>query len=233
MWRTARVGGAGKGSEEDCDRLQTELHPAHQVLGVEHADDGLRTAGGVVHGDAGVLLLDDLGDGFLQRHVAGKRKNIGTRNHDLAHGDGLKVQRAVQQLLLQVADEAVAVRGGDAELELFRGVHAALADVAQSEGVQNPARRGSHGAGDRTEDGDEDIERPGDGERHLLGLLQGDGLGNDLTEDDVQVGDGGECEDGGERMGVEERSEADAPAELRAGAPGTLRRSSRGRGWPW
>ena len=80
--------------------LETELHPAHQVLGVEHADDGFGTAGGIVNRDAGVLLLDDFGDGFLERHVAGKRKNVRARHHDFAGGDGFQIEGVVEQFLL-------------------------------------------------------------------------------------------------------------------------------------
>jgi hypothetical protein len=59
-----------------------------------------RAAGGVVDGDAGVLLLDDAGAGLLDEHVGGEREDFAAGGHDLAHGDVVELDGAMDDLFL-------------------------------------------------------------------------------------------------------------------------------------
>src|SRR5438045_2557873 len=62
----------------------TQAGPTHQVLGVEHSDDVFWAALRVIDGNARVLLFDYASQGFFQGEVAGERKNVRARDHDLA-----------------------------------------------------------------------------------------------------------------------------------------------------
>ena len=74
----------------------------------------LGAAGGVVDGDAGVLLFDDPGGGLLKRHVGGEREDVAAWGHDLAYGDMIELDGAVDDLFLEDGQETHATsRGGD------------------------------------------------------------------------------------------------------------------------
>ncbi len=49
-----------------CGLGQAEAHPAHQVFGIEHADDVLGAALRIVDGNARVLLINYAGEGFFE-----------------------------------------------------------------------------------------------------------------------------------------------------------------------
>ena len=66
---------------------KAHLHDAGKVFGIKQANDVFTTFFRVVNRNAGVLLVDDFGHGFIERHVSGKRKDFVPRNHDLAHAD--------------------------------------------------------------------------------------------------------------------------------------------------
>ena len=69
--------------------------------------------------------------------------------------------------------------GGDDELEFVGGVDgAAAARVAGSEEAQDEAAGAAHEEEQRTRDGQERFHRSGDGQRDLLGALQGQSLRN-------------------------------------------------------
>ena len=57
--------------------------------------------GGIVDGDAGVLLLDDAGAGLLDGHVGGEGEDLAARRHDLADGDVVELDGAVDDLFLE------------------------------------------------------------------------------------------------------------------------------------
>ena len=64
---TWREGEAGFAFAAERESDGAEVHEAGDVLGVDDADDVLGAGGGVVDGDAGVLLVDDAGGGLLER----------------------------------------------------------------------------------------------------------------------------------------------------------------------
>jgi hypothetical protein len=80
----------------------------------------LGAAGFVVDGDAGVLVVDDRGAGGLDEHVAGERDDFLARGHDLADGDFVHFEGAVDEALLKRGQDAHAAGGGGDELELLR-----------------------------------------------------------------------------------------------------------------
>ena len=55
---------------------QAIAHPAHEVLGIEHADDVLGAALRIIDRDARVLLVDHLFEGLLEGHVAGQGEDV-------------------------------------------------------------------------------------------------------------------------------------------------------------
>ena len=73
--------------------VNAEAHPAHEIFGVEDSDDVFGAALRIVDGDAGVLLVDDAGQGIVEVEVGGQGKNSGARDHDLAGGDVVEFER--------------------------------------------------------------------------------------------------------------------------------------------
>ena len=101
------------------------MHEAGDVFGVDDADDVLGAAGGIVDGDAGVLLVDDAGAGVLDEHVGGEREDSLARGHDFAGGDFVEFEGAVDERLLKLGEHAHAAGGGGDELEFFGRVDCA------------------------------------------------------------------------------------------------------------
>ena len=104
-----------------------EVHEAGDVLGVDDADDVLGAVGGIVDGDAGVLLFDDAGAGVFDGHVGGEGEDFAAGGHDLADGDVVELDGAVDDLFLKGGQQAHAAGGGGDELELFGRVDGAFA----------------------------------------------------------------------------------------------------------
>ncbi len=69
---------------------------------------------------------------------------------------------------------------------------------------------------DGARDADEDVHGAGDGEGDALGALEGEGLGDELAEEDLEVGDEREGDDDGDGVGVDGwRAEGERAASLR------------------
>ncbi len=66
---------------------------------------GVLAGGGVVDGNAGVLLFDDAGGGLFDGHVGGKGEDLAARGHDFAHGDVAELDGAVDDLFLKGGEE--------------------------------------------------------------------------------------------------------------------------------
>ena len=77
------------------------MHEAGDVFGVDDADDVLGAGGGIVDGDAGVLLFDDAGGGLLERHVGREGEDLAAGGHDLADSDVVELDGAVDDLFLK------------------------------------------------------------------------------------------------------------------------------------
>src|SRR5271170_1001446 len=78
-----------------------EVHEAGDVFGVDDADDVLGASEGIVDGDARVLLFDDAGGGLLEGHVGGEGEDLAAGGHDLADGDVVGLDGAVDDLFLK------------------------------------------------------------------------------------------------------------------------------------
>src|SRR5215469_6766996 len=146
--------------------------PTQQVTSIENSDDVLRAALRVIDGNAGVGFLGDALEGFVERHIAGKREDVRPWNHDLADDDVLQFERALDHLLLRRFQNSGAMTGGHNQLELFGGVYAALTYLLGAESPQNDPGGGSHDGQQRSGQGHEKIDRPGHSEGHGLGALQ-------------------------------------------------------------
>ena len=92
------------------------MHEAGQILGVDNADNVLGAAGFVVDGDAGVLAVNDLGAGFFNEQVGGQGEDFLAGRHDLADGDIVQLEGAVDEGLLKFGQDAHAAGGGGDEL---------------------------------------------------------------------------------------------------------------------
>ncbi len=79
-----------------------------------------------------------------------------------------------------------------------------LATEGGAEEAEDGGRRYVHQLDDGASDTDEDVHRSGDGKGNALGSLEGEGLGDDFTKEDLKVGDEGEGDDDGEGVGVDE-----------------------------
>ena len=181
-----------------------EVHEAGDVLGVDDADDAVGVGGGVVDGDAGVLLLDDAGAGVFDGHVGGEREDLAARGHDFAHGDVVELDGAMDDLFLKGGQQAHAARGGGDELQLFGRVHGAFAAEGRAEETEDDGGGAVHQADGGARHADEDVHGAGDGEGDALGTLQGEGLGDELAEEELEVGDCGEGEDDGDGVRVDD-----------------------------
>ena len=191
---------AGVARAAEAERDGAEVHQARDVLGVDDADDLLGAAGGVEDGNAGVLLLDDARAGLLDGHVGGEREDLAARSHDLADGDVVQLDGAMDDLFLEDGQQAHAAgRGGD-ELELLGRVDGALAAERCAKEAQDQRGGVVHQPHRRTRDADEDVHGAGDGERDALGSLQRERLGNQLAEQHLEVSDERERDD--DRDGV-------------------------------
>ena len=120
-------GEAGVAFAAEAEGDAAEVHEAGDVFGVDDADDVFGAVGGVVDGDAGVLLFDDAGAGLLDGHVGGEGEDLAARGHDLADGDVVELDGAVDDLFLKDGEQAHAAGGGGDELELFGRVDGAFA----------------------------------------------------------------------------------------------------------
>ena len=179
--------------------------PAHQVLGVQHSDNVLRPALRIVNRNSRVLLVDDTLQRFLERQIAGHGKDIRPGNHDLAHGNVLQIEGAQDQLSFRRAQYPQSAAGGDDQLQLFRRVHAGLADLSHAEGFQHDARGGRHERQKRRGQRHEEIHRPGNGQRNALRPLQRNRLGNHFSQDDDHVGHQHKGQNNSDRMRVKVR----------------------------
>ena len=128
---------------------------------------------GVVDGDAGVLLVDDAGAGFLDEHVGGEGEDALARDHDLAGGDLVELDGAVDDGFLILGEHAHAAGGGGDELELFGGVDSAFLGHGSAEELENELRRVVHEADGWAGEGDEDVHRSRDGDGNLFGFAEG------------------------------------------------------------
>ncbi len=159
---------------------------------------------GFVDGDAGVLLFDDAGGGLLEGHVGGEGEDVAAGGHDLAHGDVVELDGAVDDLFLKDGQQAHAAgRGGD-ELQFFGRVDGAFAAQWGAEEVEHDGRGGVHQLHDGAGDADEDVHGPGDGEGDAFGALEGEGFGDEFAEEDFEVGDEREGDDDRDGVGVED-----------------------------
>ena len=198
-------GEAGFAFAAHGERDGAEVHEAGDVFGVDDADDVLGTVRGVVDGDAGVLLLDDAGGGLLERHVGGEGEDLAARRHDLADGDVVELDGAVDDLFLKDREQAHAAGGGGDEFELFGGVDSAFAAQWGAEESEDDGGGGVQQLHDGARDADEDVHGAGDGEGDAFGALEGEGFGDEFAEEDFKVSDEGEGEDDRDGVGVEDR----------------------------
>ena len=79
-------------------------------------------------------------------------------------------------------------------------------DHRGAEELQDELRRAIHEADGGAGEGDEEVHRAGDGDGDLFGLAEGEGFGDELAEQDVEIGDQGEAQhdgDDGDQVGVE------------------------------
>src|SRR5580693_7752832 len=182
---------------------QPQPYPADQLFVIEDADDVLGAALRVVDGDARVLAFDHAVEGLVKREVGGEGKNIGAGDHDFADGDAVEFDGVVDHFFLRLGDLAELAAGGNDELEFVGGVDsAAAAGVAGTEEAQDQAAGTAHeekyGAGQ----GEESFHRSGHGQGNLLGTLQGQSLWNQLSQQDMQVGDQAESDRDGDAVGI-------------------------------
>ena len=181
-----------------------EVHDAGDVLGVDDADDVFRAAVGIVDGNAGVLLVDDAGGGLFDGEVGWKREDLAAGCHDLADGDLVELDGAVDDLFLEGGQQAHATSGGGDELKSSgewtapsprRGARKSLRTTVAEELMQLDGRTG---------DADEDVHGAGNGECDAFGALKGERLGDELAEEDLEVSDDGKGEDNGDGVDVQD-----------------------------
>ena len=78
-----------------------------------------------------------------------------------------------------------------------------LVGERRAEEPQDGSRGAVHDVDGRARDADENIHGAGDGDGNLLGLAECEGLGDQFTEEYLEVGDEGEGDGNGDDMGVD------------------------------
>ncbi len=134
----------------------------------------------------------------------------------------VELDGAVDDLLLKDGQQAHAAGGGGDELELLGRVDGALAAQRGAEEAEDQRGGAVHHLDRGAGHADEDVHGAGDGEGDALGALQGEGLGDELAEEDLEVGDGGEGEGDGDDVGVDGGVRGGSPAEAAPGAEDDL-----------
>ena len=104
---------------------------------------------------------------------AASGKNSGARDHYLAGGDVVEIERVEQHLFLLGRKLARGAGGADDQAEFVGRVDGAVADFVGAEGAQDEAGGAAHEHGQRTGDGQEEIHGRGDGQGYALGSLEG------------------------------------------------------------
>ena len=151
-----------------------------------------------------MLAFDYAVEGFVEREIGGQGKNIRTGHHDFADGDAVEFDGVVDHFLLRLGNLAELAAGGDDELEFVGRVDgAAAAGFAGAEEPQDQAAGAAHEKKHGAGEGEERFHGRGHGEGDLLGALQGESLGHEFAEEDVQVGDQAEGDDDGDAVGVD------------------------------
>jgi len=158
------------------------VHETGDVFGVDDANDVFEAGCRIVDGDAGVLLLHDTSGGLLDQHVCGEGEDLAARGHDLANGDVVELDGAVDDLLLKDGEEAHAARSCSDELQLLRGVDRALATQRRAEEFEDKRGGAVHQLHDRASDADEDVHGAGDCEGNAFGALEGERFGDEFAE---------------------------------------------------
>src|ERR1700691_1903568 len=193
-----------------CQRLaeidEAEAHPADEFLVIKDADDVFGATLRVVNRDTRVLPFDDAVEGFIEGEVGGQRKNIGTSDHDFADGDAVEFDGVVDHLFLRGGNLADLAAGGDDELEFVGGVDgAAAAGITGAEKPQDQASGAAHEKKYGACEGEERFHGSSHSQGDLLGALQGESLGDEFAEQDVEIGDEAEGDDDGDAVGVDGR----------------------------
>jgi len=147
------------------DRAAALFPHREQIFVMEDADDLLRRA--LVHGQAGVTVLDHGAQHVVEIRAGRNGDNIVARGHDLAYRDGSQIQHAVDHILLGLGQISEAAAGTDDQLQLLAEWPPPWAEPPSRRArVITPAERSittTKGArGDRTPAGPGPPERPGD-----------------------------------------------------------------------
>ena len=164
-----------------------------EVAHVEDPDDVVERL--PVDRVARVRRVDDRGKAFLGRQVDGQRHDVGPRHHHLRDLLVGEVEDLVEHLLLLLLE--LAALGGSVEehLQLGLGESAALLTRRlEPEDAQYGVGRVLEHPDQRPHQDEEPADGPGDEDGGRLRVPQGDSLGNELADHDVQVGDDEERE---------------------------------------
>ena len=179
-----------RGAEED---------EAGEVSCIDDADDVLGATGFIVDRNTRAVAGDDLGAGFFKQHVGGQREDLLARGHDLADGNVVKFEGAVDERFLKLGQQAHAAGGGGDELELVGGVDSGALGEGDIEAAQNGGCRYLEQADGGAGEGHEDQHGRRNGDSESLGAAQGQRLGHQFADDDMEVGDEGKAKgDGGD-----------------------------------
>src|SRR6202043_1617823 len=129
---------------------ESEAHPAHEVFVVQHTDNVFGTALRIIDRDARVLPLDNASQSLVEQQVGGQRKNIRARDHNLADGDAVEFDGAVDHFFLELGNLAELPAGGHDELQFIWGVNGASTTRGlRAKDAQNQATGTAHEEQDR------------------------------------------------------------------------------------
>ncbi len=177
---------------------RTGFQDRQEILGVEDADDLVDRL--LVDRDPAMALLDDLVDRFLERRRCGQARDRDPRHHDLVEAALPELDDRVDHLLLLRLENALLAAPLDDQPELLGG-DLRLVGHVRAEQRGDPA-------GDSRQDGDQGAQRAGEevdrdrqGEREPLGARQGEGLRDELREDDREQGEADGHDQEGDALG--------------------------------
>lgn len=159
----------------------------HHFLRVDEADELTGVAfGAVVDRVARVFVAIDDGDHAVEGLMPLEGDHAACRDHDVLQLALIESEDVLQVVEFRLVDCAAFIALGDDELELFLGVGRVMPRRPYAECLQEQACRSIQYGDERTRDFAEPVERRGQEERHLLGVLDGEGLWCKLADHDVK-----------------------------------------------
>lgn len=168
----------------------------NDVLGEEDADNAVDSV--VIHRDAGVFLLVDEGDGFLQGGLEGKADDVHAVGHNVVDSFVVEFEDIVDHFLLVNFDGALLLANVDHHADFFLGDVLIFMERVNAEETDEEVA----GEGQEADEGicknGEERDRADDGHGEIFSVMAGKAFWDEFAEDEAEIGQSQRDEDDGE-----------------------------------